>query len=304
MGVLNRALARLPKPLQSSVKRTGRLLRDKVYAKQGTVEMKLGRFTLEIPKHHHLMALLKSQPYRNLCVGIAAKQVSLKHNDATIVDIGANIGDTAAVIAQHCANKLILVEASDYFAGILARNVKQFPNEVEIQRVFVSDGKEIRGNLHYRGGTAFFEEGAGASSGPSKPTRRLCDIADAKTRFVKIDTDGFDTKIIRAGLDWLAAQKPALLFENTIADKETLDDADSLFENLKEIGYEYFIYWDDPGFHVLSTTSLAATKDLNRYLFKLVESGYPRGISNYDVLCLQAGDEDIFEQVTRYYREL
>lgn len=138
----------------------------------------------------------QSQPYRDLCVGITAKFVTEEYANATIVDIGANIGDTAAIIAQYTSAKIVLVEASDYDAGILTKNVRQFPNEIEIQRVFVADGKEVHGNLHYRCGTAFFEE----SSGSSKETRRLCDIADENTRFVKTDADGFDVKIIRASL--------------------------------------------------------------------------------------------------------
>lgn len=220
------------------------------------------------------------------------------------MDIGANIGDTAAIIANNSSAKMILVEASDYYAEILARNVKQFPNEIEIQRVFVSDGKDVQGRLHYRGGTSFFEESEGSASGSPRKTMHLCDIADENTRFEKTDTDGFDTRIIPAGLDWLTAQKPALLFENTIARKEMLDDGNSLFESLAEIGYQYFAYWDDPGFHILSTASLAAVRDLNHYLYKLRESAYERGTSNFDVLCIQGCDKDIFHAVTRHYAEM
>lgn len=304
MGVLNQLLARLPKPVQHSIREIARRLRDKVYAKQGTVKMTWGGYTLDVPKHHHLHELRKSQPYRDLCVGITAKFVCEKYTNATIVDIGANIGDTAAIIAQYSSAKMILVEASDYYGGILAKNAKQFPNEIEIQRVLVSDGKQVQGRLHYRCGTAFFEESPDSSSGTSRETRRLCDIADANTLFVKIDTDGFDTRIISAALDWLATQKPALLFENVIDNKDTLDTANKLLESLAEIGYRYFIYWDDAGFHVLSTASLAAAMDLNRYLFRLHESAYERGISNYDVLCLQSCDKDIFDAVTQHYAEM
>lgn len=304
MGVFNQIFAQLPKPIADSIRKPARLLRDKMYARQGTGQMTWGGFTLEVPKYHHLRRLQNSQPYRDLCVGVTARYVTEKYRDATIVDIGANIGDTAALMAQNSANKMILVEASDYYADILSRNIKRFPNEVEIHRSFVADGKEVHGNLHYRGGTAFFEKGSGASAEPPRGTKRLCDIADEKTRFVKIDTDGFDTKIIRAGLDWLAAQKPAVLFENTINDKASLQEANSLFESLIGIGYEFFIYWDDPGFHIVSTTSLLTIRDLNHYLLKLAETRYERGISNYDVLCLHRNDKDIFESVTLRYAEM
>jgi len=81
MGVLNKVVARLPKPLQDSARRSGRFLRDKMYARQSTVKMLVSGFTLEIPRHHHLVGMQKSQPYRNLCVGITAKFVTEKYID-------------------------------------------------------------------------------------------------------------------------------------------------------------------------------------------------------------------------------
>lgn len=132
MGILNQVLARLPRPIQPSIRRSGRLLRNKVYAHQGTVKMTWGGFTLEVPKYHRLRRLRQSQPYRDLCVGITAKFVTEKYANATIVDICANIGDTAAIIAQYTSAKIVLVEANDYYAGILTKNVRQFPNEIEI----------------------------------------------------------------------------------------------------------------------------------------------------------------------------
>ena len=257
--------------------------------------IKCGDFEIEVPEKHALVEILKVQPYRDACVGIAAKHISMKYPKGNIVDIGANVGDTAAMIATNARNKLILVEPSHYYSEILAYNILQLPNDVEIKQVLISDGSQIQGNLYHWGGTAFFreeEEGAILAE-----TQRLCQIADENTCFVKTDTDGYDFKILSDSLEWLAKVRPAVLLENEIHSSQHLAEANELYACLMEIGYEYFIVWDDPGFHLLSTSSLDVLKDLNRYLFKVWKCSERKSIYNYDILCLHQKDRDIYESI-------
>ena len=74
------------------------------------------------------------------------------------------------------------------------------------------------------------------------------------------------------------------------------------FSKLMKAGYEYFIVWDDPGHHVVSTSSLDVLKDLNRYLFRISQSDGAKSICNYDVLCLHPRDSDVYRDVTEWYR--
>jgi hypothetical protein len=164
----------------------------------------------------------------------------------------------------------------------------------------ISNGKNILGSMHHRGGTAYFHEGFGGKT--EIKTSRLHEVVDKNTRFVKIDTDGYDISILNDSFEWLAEGHPAILFENDIRDIKDLTAVDELFDNLKKIGYEYFVVWDDPGFHVVSTQDLGIIKDLNRYLFKLHQSEFQRGISNYDVLCLHREEIDIYNKVCGCYK--
>jgi len=128
------------------------------FKNQKLVDIKIGNMAIKAPEKHILFELHKRQPYRDLAIGIIAHAVSEKYPDATIVDIGANIGDTAAMIASYCGNPLILIEASDYFYDILVKNSSLFPNVKRIEKVFVSNKPRVRGILRYWGGTARFEE--------------------------------------------------------------------------------------------------------------------------------------------------
>lgn len=267
------------------------------FFKQSLVTIKIGHYELEVPESHILVKLGKIQPYRDICVGVAAKYIAEKYPDMLIIDIGANIGDTAAMIASYCNSKLLLVEASDYFFEILQKNVSQFPNQINLKKVLVSDGTEVSGALYHWGGTAYFKE---ENKNVRIKTERLCDLANENTCLVKLDTDGYDFKIILDGISWFSQTKSSILFENQIRSPQELEDANRVYQELTAIGYKYFIVWDDPGFHLLSTSSLDILFNLNRYLFKVWERKNYRTICNYDVLCLHENDKDLYESLNQW----
>jgi FkbM family methyltransferase len=302
MSALRKKIASaLPTPVYKLLQDMRKRRRQQLFFKQGFTRARYGAFELEFPENHLLLQFMKHQPYRDLWAGVVAGYVSAKYPASTFVDIGANVGDTAALIATHAKNKLVLVEASDYYFPILSRNARQFPNEVVLKNVMVSAGESISGKLHHWGGTARFEATPGGQA--KIVTERLADVAGPQTRFVKVDTDGFDVQILTGGLEWLAAERPAVVFEHDVTRREECQAADQLFEALCGIGYKHFVLWDDPGYHLLSTSSLAQLKDVNRYLFKRSEYTFQKGIVNVDVLCLHERDEDIYNAVTEWYRK-
>ncbi len=206
------------------------------------------------------------------------------------------------MMATHAANKLILVEGSDYYFDILKRNVARFPNPIQLRHAMIADGKDSFGYLHHWGGTAYFcEDGIGPSR--RVPTLSLSDLAqDDDICFIKIDTDGHDFKIIAASIDWLARTQPALLFEVQVQNCMELKMAEDLFLLLARAGYAGFIVWDDPGRHVVSTESLPVIQDLNRYLLQLAQGDGPKQICNYDVLCLSRRDQNLYQNISAWYR--
>jgi FkbM family methyltransferase len=290
----------LPKPVYNFMRDRRIQNNEQKYFSQGQKTVISGKYKIFAPENHLLVKLKDHQPYRDLCVGITAKYISSKYPDGTILDIGANIGDTAAMIATYAQNKLILVEASEYFFGFLVRNISQFRNEVIVKKALISDGSILSGYFYYRGGTASFGE---EPEGKLKiKTERLKDIADEKTCFIKIDTDGYDFRILLDSIGWMASVHPAILFEDWIRNTEDLNCANELFVQLKNVGYVYFIIWDDPGFYLLSTTSLEVLKDLNRYLLKIAQNNGHKSIANYDVLCLHNQDQDVYKSICDWYR--
>lgn len=270
------------------------------FFEQRLVPLKCGDYEISVPEGHMLRKILPLQPYRDLAIGLIARFVADKYPSASICDVGANVGDTAAIIATQTRNKLILIEASDYYFDLLTANVRQLPNEKILRKVMIADGAPVHGHLHHWGGTARFEPDTQSSGTPSMT---LAEAADKDTRFVKIDTDGFDFKILSSSLGWFQeVGHPALFWENQITTPEELASADRLFSELQGIGYKYFVVWDDAGFHLLSTDSLAVLQDLNRYVFKVWINKAHISVYNYDVLGLHERDLDIYVQVRDWYR--
>ena len=290
----------IPKPIYEFLRERRRQRSEQRYFKQGFKTIKCGAYEIEAPENHLIVNISQSQPYRDLCVGITAKYISRKYPDGTMIDVGANIGDTAALISTYAQNNLILVEANDYFYDILVRNIEKIPNEITLKKVLLSDGDPVSGSFVHKSGTAFFQEESDNTM--QVKTERLADVADDKTCYIKIDTDGYDRKILLASLDWLTNIHPAVLFESYIHNIQELESANELYSKLMQVGYKYFIVWDDPGFHLLSTTSLDVLTDLNRYLFKVFQIDARKSIYNYDILCLHDEDEDIYEDIREWYK--
>lgn len=107
------------------------------FANQTTIQISVGNFVLEAPSGHILTRIQAVQPYRDLAIGLAAKELGQKYPGETFVDIGANIGDTAAIMATYALNPKILVEPSPYFCGYLRKNAANIPNVLQIHQALI-----------------------------------------------------------------------------------------------------------------------------------------------------------------------
>jgi len=267
---------------------------------QTAIELQVGNFLLRAPSAHVLAQVQATQPFRDLAIGLVAREIARKYPGETLLDIGANIGDTAALIATYSSSPIIAVEPSDFFHPFLVKNAARIPSIVQVHKAMVSGQAREQGVLIPRGGTAQFERLA--RSNQYVDCKSLEQVADGCTRFIKIDTDGFDVPILASSMTFLAKRLPCLYYEvEGLTDAHALESADRVIEELSNIGYQFFVVFDDIGLHLVSTTDIGVVRNLNRYLLKVLSAAEERALYNYDVLCLPASDEDIFKAVTAFY---
>jgi FkbM family methyltransferase len=265
------------------------------YRQQKITSISIGKFEISIPDRHILIGLQATQPFRDGGLGLAAKHLSMKYPDKTMIDIGANIGDTAAIIATHARNPLVLVEPSDYFFSFLEKNVTGFPNKTTVVNGFVNDGSAIKGSLHHWLGTA--EVLPESDSLLTEKSIRLDELSAGDVCLIKTDTDGFDYKIISAGMDYVAEQKCAVFIEVQVKNTDETVEACCMFKTLWQNGFNRFLVWDDAGWLVLSTDDVNIVTDLVYYLDSIARFHTRQSIYNYDVLCLHENDSEVASSI-------
>lgn len=283
-------------------------LRDKVVTeprlrRQPLVDVTIGCIPIRVPAGHPIVRFQREQPYRDLPVGITAGVVGRKYPEASFVDVGANVGDTAAMMASHAANPLILVDASGYYLPILRQNARALPNVRRIEPVFVStDDTPVAGRLRHWGGTATLDTGGDRVIGTTKP---LAAVADPDTRFVKIDTDGSDYAILRSSGRWLGEARPLVLFESDVSTPALHAQWLEALKALGAAGYTSYVVWDDQGNHMTTTEDSDVLVSLHRWLHQRRTARSQAGpVFNFDILCAGPSDSDVVKFVTEAYAAL
>lgn len=274
--------------------RYAQVIGERWYRQQPTCQVKVGDFVIEVPTSHPSVTARQAQPLRDRAIGIIAAAVEQRHGPATIIDVGANVGDTAAIIASSARrSELVLVEPSDYFAALLQRNIEQLPNRCRVVRCLV--GVADQGELRHWGGTAVFEPRSTGAVGYD--VKRLDELGAGDVRLVKIDTDGYDFAIIESHGAWLGETGPALFYEVDCSTDSLLRQANRALDALERARYEHFAVWDDAGYLLLSTDDKGVVAQLHEYLHASRRGPGSLRISNFDVLAVTGDDVDVRDAV-------
>jgi len=270
-------------------------IKNRQFMSQVPVTVDVGSYQLSIPSGHHLRQFVREQPLRHKNIGIAAAEYSSKYPQCVIIDIGANIGDTGAIISSQCTNELVLVEPSDYFFKFLSLNSKSWKNDCTLINGFLSDGNPIRGDLVHWAGTAYVSNSSDASK--ELPTLHLKDVTNKSVGLIKCDTDGYDYKILSAAFPFIAEQKSGVLLEVQIRSTSDLTESSNFFTNMQKIGFAHYIVWDDEGHRLCCTSEVSMLTDLFEYQLSIFKHNKTNVIYNYDILCINECDEDIYSNI-------
>ena len=245
----------------------------------------IGATTIRLPLSHPLPLLRSLFPEYSLNVARVAVGVSKKYPDLVILDVGANVGDTVAILRSMTDAPIVAVEGDDTFFGILTENAALFP-DVELVHTYLSDAEKVADmHLQTRGGTQRLFEDAVAGEAESfnditssqRREVRFRSVEEvlrgnpkaARIKLVKVDTDGFDGKIIAGARSFIAANKPVLFFEydpGFYADQN--DDGLSFLRTLRDLGYAGGFVYDERGVleRQISLERLEDFVDLHLYL--------------------------------------
>lgn len=162
------------------------------------------------------------------------------------VDIGANVGDTAASIRASTAMPIVCIEGDTYFFDYLKKNTNAL-SDITLVKAFVDKEDNIsnKKNQLNHGTGKIMEDVSGASQMTFLSLSNIFNqykIDNQSVTFLKVDTDGFDFGILLGSRLFLTAFKPALYFEYEVNDANAHQLSLQLIETLGKIGYQFVAY--------------------------------------------------------------
>lgn len=180
-----------------------------------------------------------------------AQYVAQAEGCLKMIDVGANIGAvTLLTYAKNPNGSFFCIDGNEDFFPFLQKNIQQIP-DAGCLNIYLSDKVE-----QVSVETKTYVNTANILENPNgKPTHfdtldHVIEKNKLDPNFIKIDTDGYDSKIIRGLENYLAKDNAVLYFEyapmhqvfNQIEKKPT-----DLFLFLHEHGVDDFYFYDENG---------------------------------------------------------
>ncbi len=270
----------------------------------GFVEQKPVQFTfcdypLEVPSGHVLLGFFDPrsrlyQPYRETGFVKIIQSLQGQNRGGAVIDIGANVGDTCAIVHRHSTLNILSVEASDFFFPYLARNIERlFKDRAVARHAFVvTTPNEAPKGLYHWGGTAKPIDAPFSESCSAVSIAELMASVD-EIALLKIDIDGPDVDLILAALDSANPQFPIYFEYDGAGDRPETLRADcaklvALLRKSAAAGYVSAFLWDDPGrfFGLIDVRSHASIINAVNYMGHFRH----RSIYGYDICLVHQSD--------------
>lgn len=211
----------------------------------------------------------------------------------TVLDIGANVGDSAVQILHAADGKVLCVEADVAYLEFLHRNVDA-DERVDVVEALLAVGDAATARTAVRtGGTTRFADGQQPGAGDAMPTITPAELRAQFTEFevlrlVKSDTDGYDVNLVPAvAAEWSTA-RPVLFFEyDPYLTRLAGFDPEQVWADLEDLGYRHVAVWDN-GATPVGRASIDRMADHSRAL-----DDQPRGRPRayWDVAVVHGDDE-------------
>jgi FkbM family methyltransferase len=267
----------------------------------------IGKISVILPEEHLLDVYQGTHPLYNLFQGFLVRSLS---PNATIVEVGANVGDIMANIFQHNRTlDYIGVEGDPIFFEYLLINADILKKELLIQDNQINLVKSfVAGELSFSAFTGSGGTRSGilsSSKNESIQTRKLDEIlSDLKVRkidLLMVDVDGYDYDIIDSSMNTISRDKPLIFFEMTVGTEHQMEKYFRMIRNLKLLGYERISVLDNFGNLIFKNCTLDSLRELSNYAFRQNLGIGSRTIYYLDVLISHRNDSEMHSLIVSEY---
>ncbi len=232
-----------------------------------------------------------------------ASILKAKYPTLHTIDIGANVGDTAALIRESTEIPVLCIEGDPVLLPVLTENVARLGPGVIIEPSFVGpDGKAVNLNSADDLGRNACLVQAIDHRGSVKLRSLRAILTDhpefGSAKLLKTDTEGFDFDIIGQSLEFIQQAKPVIFFEYNPHFRP--DEPRAGLETIQALisaGYSDFIYYDNFGNFLLhaDASNSSVFGDLDNYL----ASNWRHGVAvfYFDICALHQEDADLVPRI-------
>lgn len=288
---IRKAANRVLSPLGLAIER----VEKQPWFRPNIVSVQVGRFTIQIPTINPLAKVYVRNPEYTGHLGRLAALLKAKYPDCAAIDIGANVGDTACIIKSAADVPVLCIEGDDFAFGFLEQNLPQLKNATA-HKLFLGEKTETMAvNLDKAGwNTTLLPDETGAAGGV-----KIVSLDDflagqpqvERYKLVKIDTEGFDCRILRGARQFIGQVRPVITFEYN------RDNMAALGENgldtlavLAGLGYTQAAVHDNEGRFFCSTSlaDQATIRNLHDYA-----DGKNAAVYYFDLTLFHGQDGDI-----------
>jgi FkbM family methyltransferase len=259
------------------------------------LQVQVGKFQILMPSNSLLPDLFRTIPNYSTGLGRLVAAALKKYPNLQLLDIGANVGDSVAIVKSVADVPILCIEGDELCLALLEQNTRQF-KDISIHKLFLGERTESIAAVFEKQG---WNTTIVPSQNGSSTSLRLMSLDDFLTsledlqnfKVLKIDTEGFDCRIIRGGLDYIRKIRPVINFEYNRDSMGRIGESGiGTLSLLKEIGYDTILYYDSYGRLVLCTSlrNDGLISDLHEYA-----NGKDGGIYYYDLCLFHRDDGDI-----------
>lgn len=257
------------------------------------IPYKLWNFIIKIPFSHNLPVVTSLHKNYNTNLPRIAEYINTKYSNPLIVDIGANVGDTAALLRSFINYPLMCIEGDANFYSLLKINTQKMKDIVYVNSYLGEKDERINASVQTERGTGTISSTENSFLQTKKLDTVVNDIPEFKnTKLLKIDTDGFDFKILKGSTELLQTSKPVIFteFDQNLM-KQINENYNDMFDFFRMYNYEHIIFYDNFGDYLicLNISEKEKLEDITSYFDK----------RNTDMFCdicvFHRDDKDIFE---------
>lgn len=275
-------------------KRTANSLKD--------IEYSIGKYILKMPHNHPLPHYQNSNKLYDRFLPVLARNLN---SDKTIIDVGANVGDTTIAIIQNCNNSLVSIEPSELFYPYLEKNIK---------KLLSSDKKKVK-CIHEFIGTGDFSGQLLHSEGTASVTKTgYADVINYKTldsiiednsdvALIKVDTDGYDFDVLKSSENLLMKSEPILFWENQMFEEFQIKGFNDLYNLLQKTGYKYIYIFDNFGNLIMEESDFETLKKINSYVLSMDRNQSTRTFYYTDILASTEKNHSIVKRAILEFKK-